>query len=430
MNIASYLLSSDFQRSFDGEKRALLWRLNQRSILISLLAFITIGFSMGFGVRAAGDVGLNFQNGAKLVIWACLLFWGMVEWKSVVPLLLQPAGYLLSFLGLYAAFSAVWSPVPLYTAASALGWISYVVLACLAIQYVELNAILITIFRSLFAFIAISFALAFVMPDSVWMPPSDVESTFRFMGLTDHPNNFGHLAGLYLVFTIACLSRRIISIEPALLHAAFGSIALGLSGDRTMMIALIAITFLIAVRYTAIARRLAFGAALFLAIAFLFFAAGIELNLQSVMESISRTGQVSEITTMTGRTEIWSSAIEHILEKPIFGWGFNGTEQLMLASAPLRFFGNPVNAHQMYLQMALSLGIVGLVPGLALVAIPIRSYFVRPKLYRDVIVGLILLNGITEADIFATPILSGFIVFWILLRDGAPSPRLVYKGEA
>ena len=105
-------------------------------------------------------------------------------------------------------------------------------------------------------------------------------------------------------------------------------------------------------------------------------------------------------------------------------------EQLMLASAPLRFFGNPVNAHQMYLQMALSLGIVGLVPGLALVAIPIRSYFVRPKLYRDVIVGLILLNGITEADIFATPILSGFIVFWFLLRDGAPSLRLVYKGEA
>jgi len=99
---------------------------------------------------------------------------------------------------------------------------SYVVLACLAIQYVELNAILITILRSLFAFIAISFASAFIMPDSVWMPPSDVESTFRFVGLTDHPNNFGHLAGLYLVFTIACLSRRIISIEPALLHVASG----------------------------------------------------------------------------------------------------------------------------------------------------------------------------------------------------------------
>jgi len=104
MNIASYILSSDFQRSYDSKKRSVPWKLNQRTILIGLLAFITIGFSMGFGVRTAGDVGLNYQNGAKLIIWACLLFWGMIEWKSVVPLLLQPAGYLLSFLGLYAAF--------------------------------------------------------------------------------------------------------------------------------------------------------------------------------------------------------------------------------------------------------------------------------------------------------------------------------------
>ncbi len=429
MNITSYLLSSEFQRSNYGEQRTTSWRFNKRSIIITLLAIITFGFSMSFGMRAAGDVGLTFQNGAKLILWVSLFIWGMVEWKSIMPLLLQPAGYLLSFLGLYAALSALWSPVPLYTAASALGWLSYMILALLAIRYVDLNAILATIFWSLFCFIAVSFLLAFIMPDAVWLAPSDVENTFRFVGLTDHPNNFGHQAGLYLVFTLACLSRRVISLKSALFHGAFGLAALVLSRDRTISIGLLAITCLVAVRYSAIAQRLAFGAAILFAIAFLFYAAGIGPDFQSAMESISRTGQASEITTLTGRTDIWTIAIEHILEKPIFGWGFNGTEQLMVSTAPLRFYGNPVNAHEMYLQMALSLGLVGLIPSLALVALPIRAYFVKPIFYRDLIVGLILLNGIAEADIFATPVLSGLITFLLLLRDGAPSPHLIYRGE-
>ena len=429
MSIASYLLSSEFQRSNYGAQRSTSWRLEKRSLIIVLLAAITFCLSMSFGMREAGDVGLTFQNGAKLILWVGLFIWGMVEWKSIMPLLFQPAGYILSFLGLYAALSALWSPVPLYTAASALGWLAYMALACLAIRYVELNAILASIFWALFAFIAVSFLLAFIIPDAVWLPPSDVENTFRFVGLTDHPNNFGHQAGLYLVFTAACLSRRLISVKSAFFHAAFGLAALGLSGDRTISIGLLAITCLVAVRYSAIAQRFAFGAALFLGLAFMFYAAGIGPDFQSAMESISRTGQSSEIMTLTGRTDIWAVALEHILEKPIFGWGFNGTEHLMVSTAPLRFFGNPVNAHEMFLQMALSLGLVGLVPSLALVAIPIRGYFFNPKFYRDLIVGLILLNGLAEADIFATPILSGLIVFLLLLRDGAPSPHLIYNRE-
>ena len=430
MSMAGYFLSSDFRRSVEREQSKSRIRVDKRTLIIGLVAFITFCLSMSFGMRAAGDVGLTFQNGAKLVLWTGVAVWSLFEWRVIVPLLLRPAGYILSFLGIYAASSALWSPVPLYTMGSALGWISYLGLACLAIRYVECDGIFAALFWSLFTFIAISLSLHFIIPDAVWLAPSDVENVYRFVGLTDHPNNFGHLAGLYLVVASACASRNIISMKSAMLHGVIGITALILSGDRTIGLALLMITFIVAVRHSSIARYIAYAAGLTTSIILLFYASGMGPDIQGLMESVSRTGHANEILTLTGRTEIWSAAIDRISEKPIFGWGFNGTEQLMVASAPLRFFGNPVNAHEMFLQIALSLGIVGLIPGLALVTLPIVSYVRNPKFDRDMIVGLVVLNGLTEADIFATPVLSGFIFFWLLLFDGAPSPSLIYHKEA
>ena len=121
MSIAGYFLSSDFGRSVEREQSKSRIRVDKRTLIIGLVAFITFCLSMSFGMRAAGDVGLTFQNGAKLVLWTGVAVWSLFEWRVIVPLLLQPAGYILSFLGIYAASSALWSPVPLYTMGSALG---------------------------------------------------------------------------------------------------------------------------------------------------------------------------------------------------------------------------------------------------------------------------------------------------------------------
>ena len=115
MSIADYFLSSDFRRANYGERKGSSWGFNQRTFVIALIAIITFMLSMSFGLRAQGDVGLNFQNGAKLLIWVALVNWALFEWRVILPTLMQPAGYLLCFIGIYAACSALWSPVPLYT---------------------------------------------------------------------------------------------------------------------------------------------------------------------------------------------------------------------------------------------------------------------------------------------------------------------------
>jgi hypothetical protein len=67
---------------------------------------------------------------------------------------------------------------------------------------------------------------------------------------------------------------------------------------------------------------------------------------------------------------------------------------------------------------------VGFLPGFSLAVMLGRAYFKNPLPYRDLIAGLIIFNGLAEADIFATPVLTGFVFFWLLLREHQQVPHL------
>ena len=96
----------------------------------------------------------------------------------------------------------------------------------------------------------------------------------------------------------------------------------------------------------------------------------------------------------------------------------------MTDSMAAGFTGRAVNAHNMYLQLALTLGLAGFLPGFALAVMLARAYYKNPLPFRDLTVGLFLFNGLAEADIFATPVLTGFVFFWLLLREHLQKPNL------
>jgi hypothetical protein len=49
-----------------------------------------------------------------------------------------------------------------------------------------------------------------------------------------------------------------------------------------------------------------------------------------VLEKVSKSGDAEEITSGTGRSEIWAKAVSLILERPVIGHGFNAAPILML----------------------------------------------------------------------------------------------------
>ena len=66
-------------------------------------------------------------------------------------------------------------------------------------------------------------------------------------------------------------------------------------------------------------------------------ALGDVAGLDAAFGGLTRSGSASELTTLTGRTEIWSVAADLIGRRPLLGWGYNGTEQLIADSVPTSF---------------------------------------------------------------------------------------------
>lgn len=384
-------------------------------ILVGSIVVVTFGLSIGWTSHAPGETGLDWQNGSKLVVWCGLILLSVWRWRTLVPYLDQPAGVVLAFLAVLALLSTLWSPVPLYTAACAVGFTAYTVMGGLVARELTVDTVLSTLLWSLFAFVALGFLAIPLFPEGTWSPPSVDENFYRFHGFAVNPNGLGHHAALYMLIAIGCYTRALIGRSLLGFHLAIGSVAVALSGDRTIVFALLAALALVALRYLVLARWIGLALASLAALALFLNAAGLSLGLHDGLGLLSRTGSIDEIMTLTGRTDIWSVAVDRLLERPVLGWGFNGTEDLMTSSMPKGFYGTAVNAHNMYLQLALSLGMVGLFPGILLLALFGSAYFRHPAPYRDLMVGLIFINGLAEADFFATPVLTVFIVVWLLL---------------
>jgi exopolysaccharide production protein ExoQ len=80
---------------------------------------------------------------------------------------------------------------------------------------------------------------------------------------------------------------------------------------------------------------------------------------KSFFQNQSRSSSIDEITTLTGRTLIWSKAIKLIEAKPIVGYGFNAG-QIVLEKNYSTYFGwTTRSAHNFVLQMGLDLGLIG-----------------------------------------------------------------------
>ncbi len=87
--------------------------------------------------------------------------------------------------------------------------------------------------------------------------------------------------------------------------------------------------------------------------------------------------------TFTGRTDIWKFAVDHVLQRPITGYGFAtfwNTEQVVYGMAGATWANTASQAHNGYLDLALTIGIPGSVlMTLWLIVLPLFDYYRAPE---------------------------------------------------
>jgi len=125
----------------------------------------------------------------------------------------------------------------------------------------------------------------------------------------------------------------------------------------------------------------------------------------SELATLGRQDPGADATTLTGRIPIWLQVIDSIREQPVLGYGYGGfwTPKRVLYFSYIHNWAFS-NAHSIYLESMLNLGIAGFSIGLAATA----AIFLRGvKLYREsrdpgllLILSLVVMgavSGLTEA---------------------------------
>ncbi len=171
--------------------------------------------------------------------------------------------------------------------------------------------------------------------------------TPRLMGVFHHPNALGWFAVCFFIIEISIAGKY------RYFWSAIFLICLLLSQSRGILVALLVGLIL---QLTASKRKLIF--ALGLAWASAVFLVLFSSRLESLFASISSQPQY---TSLSGRTPIWSITMNQFFDSPLFGYGpnFFNTDyrEIFLASS----MQQASNAHNEYLQVLGSRGIIGFI---------------------------------------------------------------------
>jgi O-antigen ligase len=119
----------------------------------------------------------------------------------------------------------------------------------------------------------------------------------------------------------------------------------------------------------------------------------IESKIGSKLGMLSKSGDASELTSATGRTEIWGKAIELISKEPLFGYGA-ATSKFLLKDFSM-------HTHNLVLNVAFSTGIIGGFVALCMCLGRFFRLFVERHPIADALVVFILVNGLFENVIFS-----------------------------
>lgn len=271
-----------------------------------------------------------------------------------------------------------------------------------------------------FAFSLISIFYYYFIPEigryTYWQDGVIFQSP-RMQGVGGHPNTLGFMLGSAILLSIT-FGKDFITSKYGLLSNAVIVLGLILTNSRTNLMAVIVLG---SFYYFAILGY-GFQFFIFLITSFLVLFVTYQIapdSIQSFLGSFSRTGDLQEILSFTGRSDIWQIVLDKFYENPLFGWGYAKSADILGMNSEAVGF-TVGQAHNLYLQVLISLGLVGAIVFFSwYVGLLMRS--IREKKFGQLIIFLyIAFVGFTETIILNTIANNAFLVFCMALISDFP----------
>lgn len=239
----------------------------------------------------------------------------------------------------------------------------------------------------------------------------------RMSGIAGHPNTLGFMAAtgilgfLHLKFQNFRMSAF---LYPGVFIVL---ICLVLTDSRTSlfgMILMVGMYIVLYLRMVWVSILLAVAACTFLLLS-LEFSWGI---VEEVLTTVSRSGKIEEVTSLTGRSYVWDQMFVMIERRPVIGHG-HATMSKVLAMHQDEIGFEAGQAHNLYLQILFSGGIVGLF--LYILNILAALWPASVQAFRDrrpyflCIIFYILIASFTESIMLSSVANNAYLLFTICL---------------
>ena len=366
-------------------------------ILVFMAVFL---IDVVFRVRDYQDKGIDFQVVLKLAAWGLVGLVAILNSRYWLGGIMVPSNIPWMMFLIWLLFTSTVSPIPAYSAVSAFSICAYTMFCAYVFARFDDAEIIAAMVASIVVFCAVSIVIYFAIPEFgryvYWLNEQRYVSG-RLAGVAGSANNMGRIAAFGLLL-VGLYVREFISYSRLLTIVAVVvmSVALVMTNSRTSMAMTAAILFAV---YALNWRRLyiaIFGLSAVLVCMALLLPAG-----DDVLKLISRSGNLEEVTSMTGRTDIWYAVLKLAEEQPITGHGY-ASSIVVLPQHEREVGFLTSHAHNLILQLLLTTGWVGVI----LFAVSVVCVALRASIFGDRVVlallSFVFLNGVTESSGFTT----------------------------
>ncbi|CAH0351859.1 O-antigen ligase [Aquabacterium sp. CECT 9606] len=358
-----------------------------RAAGLFLVGLLYFSFDATFREGLVAGGGADLQSVVKGLFSLCLLIYGI--FTGAKHLLVRPVVVLFFMYAAYGLLSSYYSSAVILGIGSG---VALVAIAFMAADYATReHEDLFRLWRTLYiASVVMAVGSLVVLAISpLQAQDMTMAGSFRLRGLTGSANSLGPVMAIGLISGMLVWkhqSQREWRWIHGLACAMLGVLLL-LTNSRTSIIA-----FLVSV--TSVWVVMTYGSMGVLLTAFLAACFGFMMLYPSVMNAImttaaelfSRGGGVSELSSLTGRDEIWKACVRLIHDSPWIGYGL-GSVRIEIPRTWEDMWGNSAaTAHNGVLESMISVGLVGTVP-LFLAFFYCLYIFVRYFSGRQAVVG-------------------------------------------
>ena len=343
---------------------------------------------------------LDMQSSTKLALCGFLGLYSVyrmyVDPRMFKVMFGMPGVLLTLVCGSYLA-STVVSISPLISLASSLTTCACIWATMAVALQIGVNRLMGTLFAACVAFVLASWLYLIVDPTSaIYNEPLERGEFLRRFGGVSHPNTVGQFSAFVIMLLVTWYLPRRPTLarwfaSTILMMAAGGALLLSISRSA---IAALLIASVFAFRRELTRGKVLIGgliaATIFCGVSvFIFGFTGLGDSASSKLVGlVTKSGTAEEITSGTGRDAIWAESARLILARPFTGYGA-ATSKVLLANFN-RY------THNLFLNVALSAGIMPMALLLLAFAFGFWQAITRPSPAADGLLMLIFLNGLTE----------------------------------